>query len=161
VKHPIIVSHIEIREQVGEENIFIFGLTVEQVRAQKSAGAYHPWELYRTSPTVRRVLDAFRDGRFCPDARGRHDWVYRKLLAGGEQYFHVADLESYLEAHEAAGRLYRERPAWAAKAIRNVARVPLAWSRLHSLYTICCFSGHRPSSPVGRACRSLRTAGFG
>jgi glycogen phosphorylase len=116
-------ANIEIREQVGEENIFIFGLTVEQVRDLKSAGAYHPWEIYRTSPTVRRVLDAFRDGRFCPDARGRHDWVYRKLLAGGEQYLHVADLESYLQAHAAAGRLYRERPAWAAKAIRNVTRV--------------------------------------
>jgi glycogen phosphorylase len=116
-------ANIEIRELVGAENIFIFGLTVDQVRALRSAGAYHPWEIYRGSAAVRRVLDAFRDGRFCPDARGRHDWVYRKLLASGEQYFHVADLESYLQAHDAAARLYRDRPSWATKAILNVARV--------------------------------------
>jgi starch phosphorylase len=116
-------ANVEIGEQVGRENIFIFGLTVEQVRALKAAGAYHPWEIYRQSAAVRRVLDAFRDGRFCPDSPGRHDWVYRKLLGDGETYLHVADLESYLQAHAEASALYADRPAWATRAIRNVARV--------------------------------------
>jgi starch phosphorylase len=116
-------ANIEIREQVGPENIFIFGLTVEQVRAQRASGGYHPWEIYRQSAAVRRVLDAFRESRFCRATPGRHDWIYRKLLADGEQYFHVADLEAYLRAHEEASRLYRDRAAWAGRAILNVARV--------------------------------------
>jgi glycogen phosphorylase len=116
-------ANIEIHDQVGAENIFIFGLTVDQVRALRASGGYHPWEIYRQSATVRRVLDAFRESRFCRTTPGRHDWIYRKLLADGEQYFHVADLESYFRAHEEASRLYRDRPAWATKAILNVARV--------------------------------------
>jgi starch phosphorylase len=116
-------ANIEIGEQVGAENIFIFGLTVEQVRAAKAAGSYHPWEIYQRSPAVRRVLDAFRDGRFCPGTPGRHDWIYRKLLADGEQYFHVADMESYFRTHAEASRVYRDRPSWATKAVLNVARV--------------------------------------
>jgi starch phosphorylase len=114
-------ANIEIREEVGADNIFIFGLTVEQVRATRAAG-YRPEEVYRRSAVVRRVLDALRDGRFCPRQPNRHAWVVQRLLALGEQYFHLADLESYLAAHEAAARLYRDRPAWDRKAILNVAR---------------------------------------
>jgi len=114
-------ANIEIREEVGADNIFIFGLTVEQVRAARAAG-YRPEEVYRRSAVVRRVLDALRDGRFCPRQPNRHAWVAQRLLAAGEQYFHLADLESYLEAHEAAARLYRDRAAWDRKAILNVAR---------------------------------------
>src|SRR5262249_35441880 len=99
------------------------GLTVEQVRAAKAAGSYHPWEIYQRSPAVRRVLDAFRDGRFCPGTPGRHDWIYRKLLADGEQYFHVADMDSYFRTHAEASRLYRPGPSWATRAVLNVARV--------------------------------------
>ncbi len=114
-------ANIEIKEEVGAENIFIFGLTVEQVRAARAAG-YKPDELYRRSGTVKRVIDALRDGRFCPREPKRHAWVAEKLLAFGEQYFHLADLESYLEAQETAARLYRDRTAWTQKAILNVAR---------------------------------------
>jgi starch phosphorylase len=116
-------ANIEIREEVGAENIFIFGLTVPEIRQLKSAGVYRPVEIYQSNAAVRRVMDAFRDSRFCPQAPGQHAWVYQKLLADGEQYFHLADLGSYTQAHEEAGRLYRNRTAWAAKAILNVARV--------------------------------------
>ena len=114
-------ANIEIREEVGADNIFIFGLTVDEVRTARAAG-YRPGEVYRKSPAVRRVMDALRSGRFCPGQRERHAWVAQRLLADGEQYFHLADLDSYLEAHEAAARLYRDRAAWSAKAILNVAR---------------------------------------
>jgi starch phosphorylase len=115
-------ANIEIREEVGAENIFIFGNDVPGIRRLRAAGAYNPWEVCERSPSVRRVLESFRDNRFCQSTPGRHEWVYRKLLTAGEQYFHLADLESYLKAHEDVGRLYRNRSAWAAKAILNVAR---------------------------------------
>jgi starch phosphorylase len=113
-------ANIEIKEEVGADNIFIFGLTVDQVRGARAG--YRPEEVYRRSAAVRRVLDALRDSRFCQRQPGRHNWVVQRLLAAGEQYFHLADLDSYLEAHEAAARLYRDRAAWTAKAILNVAR---------------------------------------
>jgi glycogen phosphorylase len=117
-------ANIEIGEEVGAENIFIFGLTVPQVRQIRSEGMYRPREIYNSNPAVRRVMDAFKESRFCTaDTRGSHEWVYHKLLADGEQYFHLADLGSYIQAHEEAGRLYRNRTAWATKAILNVARV--------------------------------------
>ncbi|MCI0455968.1 MAG: glycogen/starch/alpha-glucan phosphorylase [Gemmataceae bacterium] len=116
-------ANIEIREEVGEENIFIFGLTVEQIRQARRAGPYRPWEYCQRDPQVRRILDSFREGRFCPGAPGRHDWIYHKLLAEGEPYLHLADLGSYLQAHDDSARLYQDRPAWAERAIRNVARV--------------------------------------
>ena len=114
-------ANIEIGEEVGADNIFIFGMTVAEVRVARAAG-YRPEELYRSSPAVRRVIDALRDNRFCPRQPGRHTWAAQRLLGAGEQYFHLADLESYLKAHEAAAVLYADRTAWVEKAILNVAR---------------------------------------
>jgi starch phosphorylase len=116
-------ANIEIREEVGAENFFLFGMTVAQVRALQARGPYRPQEIYERSATVRRIIDAFQANLFCPKSPGQHAWVAQKLLAVNERYLHLADLESYMEAHAAAGKLYRDRRAWAAAAIRNVARV--------------------------------------
>jgi starch phosphorylase len=115
-------ANIEIREEVGDENIFIFGLTVPQVRQLKREGNYRPQEIYDRDPSVRRILDAFRDNRFCPRSPGQHAWVPTKLLAANEQYLHLADLPAYLQVHDDLASLYRDRPAWLQKAILNVAR---------------------------------------
>jgi starch phosphorylase len=115
-------ANIEIREEVGPENIFIFGHDVPGIRKLRASGAYRPWEICQRNASVRRVMESFRDGRFCTDGRGRHEWVWRKLLTDGEQYFHLADLESYLAIHEEAGRLYRDRNTWVTRTILNVAR---------------------------------------
>src|SRR5262249_34582173 len=116
-------ANIEIREQVGPENVFIFGLTVEEIRRRRAQGPYRPGEVYRRSADVRRVLDAFRGERFSPGAPRRHERVYHRLLSEGGPYYHLADLESALAAHDEATALYRDRPAWAGKAVLNVARV--------------------------------------
>src|SRR5262245_8795983 len=115
-------ANIEIREEVGEDNIFIFGLTVPEVRRLRAEGPYRPLDIYRREAEVRRILDSFRECRFCPRTPGMHDWVPRKLLAENEAYLHLADLPSYLRAHEAVGRLYADPAAWVTKAILNVAR---------------------------------------
>jgi starch phosphorylase len=115
-------ANIEIRQEVGPDNIFIFGLTVEQVRLQKSQG-YHPRDIYERNPEIHRILDTFKSSRFCPRSPGQHEWVYQKLLADGEQYLHLADLESYLKTQKDVARLYADQPAWLTKAILNVARM--------------------------------------
>ncbi|MCX7701070.1 MAG: glycogen/starch/alpha-glucan phosphorylase [Gemmataceae bacterium] len=114
-------ANIEIREEVGPENIFIFGLTVEQVQSLR--GHYRPEDYCRQSESVRRVVQALREGRFAGGMPSRHDWVVQKLLAPGEKYLHLADLDSYLAAHDAAGDLFLDSESWTTKAILNVARI--------------------------------------
>jgi starch phosphorylase len=116
-------ANIEIRAEVGADNIFIFGLTVQEVRQLRAAGAYHPWAICQNNAAIRRVLEAFRTNRYCWRTPGQHEWVYHRLLSDGEQYFHLADLESYVAAHDQAARLYQDRSAWARKAILNTARI--------------------------------------
>jgi glycogen phosphorylase len=116
-------ANIEIREEVGPENIFIFGLTVEEIGRLRHADAYRPGDVYQQFPHAQRILDALRDGRFCAHRLGAHEWLFHKLIAPGEPYFHLADLESYLQTHDQAGRVFEDRPAWAQKAILNTARI--------------------------------------
>jgi starch phosphorylase len=115
-------ANIEIREEVGADNVFIFGLTVPQSRQLQQAGTYQPREIYERDPRVRRVLEALRDSRFCPRSPGQHAWVWDKLLAVREMHFHLADLPSYLDVQDEVAGLYRHPTAWRAKAILNVAR---------------------------------------
>jgi glycogen phosphorylase len=116
-------ANIEIRDAVGAENIFIFGLTVEQIQKMKASGSYNPWDYYMRNAQARRVMDSFKSNRFCPRRPGSHEWVSQKLLTKGEQYFHLADLDSYLATHETAARLFRDRTAWTVKVILNTARM--------------------------------------
>src|SRR5204862_1572309 len=101
-------ANVEIREEVGPENIFIFGLTVEEIADLKARGSYRPADLYASDPAIRRVLDALDGDRFSPGARGRFDWVRRNLVDGGDPYFHLADFAAYRAAQAQAGREYRE-----------------------------------------------------
>jgi len=116
-------ANIEIREEVGAENFFLFGLTVEQVRHLQRTGGYRPAEVAQRNRYVGRILTAFDEGRFCRDEPDRHHWVAQRLLVPMEQYFHLADLEPYLTAQQEVSGLYQQRAAWARKAILNVARV--------------------------------------
>ncbi len=115
-------ANIEIREEVGPENIFIFGNTVEGIEKLRAEGR-QPRTFYDASPTIRRILDAFRGDRLSPGEPGKFGWVFRTLVEEWDPFFHLADLESYLAAQEAVGKLYQDRNAWARKAILNVARV--------------------------------------
>jgi starch phosphorylase len=116
-------ANIEIRQEVGAENFFLFGLTVDQVRQLQRAGSYRPAEIAQRNRYIGRILTALDQGRFCPDQPDRHRWVAQRLLTPMEQYFHIADLESYLTAQQEVSGLYQQRQAWARKAILNVARV--------------------------------------
>jgi starch phosphorylase len=115
-------ANIEIREEVGADNVFIFGKTVAQIEELRARGS-RPREFYDRSPVIRRILDAFRGDRLSPGEPGRFGWVFQTLVEQPDPYFHLADLEAYLAAQEEAARLYQDRHAWARKAILNVARM--------------------------------------
>jgi len=115
-------ANVEIRDEVGVENIFIFGNTVEQIETLRREGR-HPRQFYDASPIIRRVMDAFRGDRLSPGEPGRFYWVYQTLVEQWDPYFHLADFEAYLAAHEQVAKLFADPHAWAKKAILNVARM--------------------------------------
>ena len=113
-------ANIEIREQVGDENIFIFGLKTPEVAAAKQAG-YQPLRIYESHAQIKAVLDAIAGGQFCPDEPGRYRALVDSLLWGGDHYMLLADFDSYVATQAQVDALYRDPAAWAKKAIANVA----------------------------------------
>jgi len=113
-------ANIEIRQQVGDDNIFIFGLSTAQVAAERAAG-YQPMRIYENNPVLKAVLDAVGGGAFSADEPGRYRGLVDSLLWGGDHYLLLADFDSYLAAQARVDALYRDREAWAVKAIHNVA----------------------------------------
>ncbi|MCG6533253.1 MAG: glycogen/starch/alpha-glucan phosphorylase [Syntrophales bacterium LBB04] len=116
-------ANIEIREEVGEENIYIFGLTIEEIEEMRRTGSYNPWEYYNRYPEIRRVLDALRDDRFSPREPCLFRWIGEKILNEGDFYYHLADFPQYLAAQKRVGEDYRNPNVWTQKAILNVARI--------------------------------------
>jgi len=116
-------ANIEIMEEVGEPNIYIFGLTPDDVRWYKEQGSYNPRDLYNENPMLRRVMDSLATDRFCPEEQGLFRWIVDEILDRGDRYFHMADLPSYIEASHRAEKDYLDAATWARKAILNVARV--------------------------------------
>jgi starch phosphorylase len=115
-------ANIEIAEEVGQENIFIFGKTVDEISALNESGA-HPRELYDGSDMLQRVMNVFLTDRLSPGDPGRYKWVFDKLVDHRDPYHHLADLGAYIGAHHKAGELYDDRAEWARRAILNVARM--------------------------------------
>ena len=113
-------ANIEIMEQVGEQNIFIFGATTPQVADIRARG-YQPRQIYETNPELRQVLDQIRDGVFSPDEPGRFQALFDLLVNFGDHYLLLADFASYMEAQDRVDDLYRQHDEWTRRAILNVA----------------------------------------
>ncbi|HEX9305972.1 MAG TPA: glycogen/starch/alpha-glucan phosphorylase [Anaeromyxobacter sp.] len=114
-------ANVEIREEVGPENFFLFGLTVEQVNALKKRG-YDPWEWYRNDRRLKRVLDALSGDVFSPHEPGLFRPIVDSLLNGGDPYLVLADFAAYLACQEEVDEAYGDRERWTRMAILNVAR---------------------------------------
>ena len=110
---------IEMAEEAGEENFFLFGLTAEQVAA--SRGWYNPHWHYDNEPETRAALDPIFSDHFSRNEPGVFTPLRDALLTHGDYYMHLADLKSYLEADQRLRDLYADPDAWARKAILNVA----------------------------------------
>ncbi len=110
---------IEMAQEAGEENFFLFGLTADQVEG--SRGWYNPYWHYDHEPETRAALDLIFSNHFSRNEPGVFEPLRQTLLTGGDHYMHLADLRSYLEAQDRLGALYADQDAWARKAILNVA----------------------------------------
>jgi starch phosphorylase len=115
-------ANVEIQQEVGSENIYIFGLTVAEVDQQVRNRSYHPQIIYEQNERIRRVIDALNSDRFNVKEPDIFRPICHKLLQPGEQYFHLADLPSYIGTKEKLLSDYRDTEEWRRRAILNIAR---------------------------------------
>jgi starch phosphorylase len=110
---------IEMADAAGEENFFLFGLNAEQVA--DSRGWYRPQWHYDNEPETRATLDLIASNHFSRHEPGVLMPILDNLLSGGDYYLHLADLGSYVQAHQRLGNLYGDQQEWSKKAILNIA----------------------------------------
>jgi starch phosphorylase len=110
---------IEMAQEAGEDNFFLFGLTAEQV--QNNRGWYSPVWHYENEPETRQALDLIFTDHFSRDEPGIFAPIRQTLLGRGDYYMHLADLTSYAQAQQRLGKVYADPDAWARMAIANVA----------------------------------------
>ena len=110
---------IEMAQEAGEENLFLFGLTAQQVADSRSW--YNPHWHYDNEPETRAALDLIFSDHFSPNERGVFEPLRDVLLTHGDYYMHLADLKSYLDADRKLLDLYEDREEWARRGILNVA----------------------------------------
>jgi starch phosphorylase len=116
-------ANLEILEEMGEDNMFIFGLKTAEVRTRREQNSYRPREYYARHPRVKRVVDSFLSNLFCPQEPDLFAWIFESLLDANDEHFHLADFIPYVEAQEKAGNTFCDRDRWTRMAIVNVARM--------------------------------------
>jgi glycogen phosphorylase len=115
-------ANVEIMEEVGEDNIFIFGLTTDQVASLRSSG-YDPRIYYDGDAELRHTLDSISRGDFSPEDPHLFAPIVESLLQRGDFYMLLADYRPYVTAQESVNRLFLDKQAWAVKSILNTARM--------------------------------------
>ncbi|MBK5103324.1 MAG: glycogen/starch/alpha-glucan phosphorylase [Burkholderiales bacterium] len=113
-------ANVEIRNEVGEDNIFIFGLTAAEV-AELRASGYRPADYYQANAELRQAIDMIGSGYFSPEEPGRFKPIVDNLLANGDHYLLLADYASYVACQAEVDAAYRDQQQWLRKAILNVA----------------------------------------
>jgi starch phosphorylase len=115
-------ANIEILEEVGEENIFIFGMTAAEVEQRKRNG-YNPWECYHGNNELKVVLDMIGSGYFSPAEPNRYRPIIDTLTLHGDRYMVLADYPAYIASQENVAALYQDQESWSRKAILNTANM--------------------------------------
>ena len=121
-------ANVEMYDEVGADNIFIFGMSAEEVIAHEQHRDYNPMEIYNNDPDIHKVLNQLIDGTFSANDKELFRDLYNSLLnnQGGQtadRYFILADFRSYANEQQKINSYYRNRKAWAKSAILNVAHV--------------------------------------
>ena len=114
-------ANVEIMEEVGDDNIFIFGLTTPEVAATKVN--YNPRDYYNKNANLKQVIDMIGSGFFSPEEPSRYQAIFDNLLNNGDNYLLLADYASYIAKQDEVAKLYQNQEEWSRKAILNVARM--------------------------------------
>ncbi len=115
-------ANVEIREEVGDGNIFIFGLTADEVGSLAARG-YNPWDFYNRDEELRVVVDWLGSNYFTPQEGPAFSLVHDSLLKGGDPFMVLADFRAYSDCQARVDAAYRDKAKWARMALLNTARV--------------------------------------
>lgn len=117
-------ANVEIYEEVGADNIIIFGLSSEETARMSSEHSYNPWDVYHSDERVKRIMDSLVDGTFSPSNPDIFRDIYYSLLGNdrSDEYFVLKDFASYVEAQERLEKMYKDKEAWAKMAVINTAK---------------------------------------
>ena len=115
-------ANVEMLEHVGEENIFIFGNTTEEVEALRRKG-YSPRQYYEEDEELRQVLTQIATGVFSPDEPSRYRDLVDSLINFGDHYQVLADYRSYVDCQDRVDELYRQQEKWTCVAMHNIANM--------------------------------------
>ncbi len=117
-------ANVEIHDEVGEENIIIFGLSSEDTSRMSREHSYNPWDVYHSDERVRRIMESLVDGTFSPSNPELFRDIYNSLLGSdrSDEYFVLKDFASYVEAQERLERMYKYKDDWARMAVINTAK---------------------------------------
>eukprot|EP00730_Choanoeca_flexa_P012669 TRINITY_DN4505_c0_g1_i1.p1 TRINITY_DN4505_c0_g1~~TRINITY_DN4505_c0_g1_i1.p1 ORF type:complete len:902 (+),score=338.64 TRINITY_DN4505_c0_g1_i1:77-2707(+) len=113
-------ANVEMHERVGDDNIYIFGMRVDDVGKLKADG-YDPLEFYEANPELKKVIDMIRDGYFSPDAKDRFHNLMDTLLVHGDRFCLLKDYDDFAKIQDRISEDYRNEQEWAKRCIINVA----------------------------------------
>ncbi|MFV9509699.1 glycogen/starch/alpha-glucan phosphorylase [Tepidibacillus sp. LV47] len=113
-------ANIEIKDEVGEDNIFIFGLTPQEVLDYYQYGGYRARDLYQSDPRLRKILDQLIDGFFLKEVVD-FKFIYYSLLQENDEFFVLKDFASYADAQKRIDQFYKDQESWIEKSIINIA----------------------------------------
>ncbi|QSF50145.1 MULTISPECIES: glycogen/starch/alpha-glucan phosphorylase [unclassified Thermosynechococcus] len=114
-------ANVEIRQEVGAENFFLFGLTAQEVMSLKAEG-YNPCEYYNSNPMLKKVIDSLISDYFNPREPGLFEPIVSSLL-NEDPYMLLADYQSYVDCQQRVAQAFREKSHWTQMSILNVARM--------------------------------------
>ena len=115
-------ANVEIRDEVGAENFYLFGLTAEEVDERHKNDSHKPWDYYNSDPRIKRVIDALTSGMFTPNEDKNLFAPIMQNIMFKDYYMILADFNSYVAAHEKIAQDYQNELEWAKKALLNIAR---------------------------------------
>lgn len=113
-------ANVEIHEQVGDENIVLFGLLADQVLNYNKYGGYSSAEIYNTDPYIKRVVDDLING-FIPGMDNEGRAIYNSLITYNDEFFVLRDFENYIDAHKRVNTLYKDKDIWNKMSLSNIA----------------------------------------
>ncbi|MEG0452048.1 MAG: glycogen/starch/alpha-glucan phosphorylase, partial [Coprobacillus sp.] len=114
-------ANVEIAEQVGDDNVVIFGLKDNEVNELRRHGQYSAWDYYNNDTHIKRVVDSLVDGTF-HESREEFRMIFDELMNRNDEYFLFADFESYIKAQEKINDLYKDRAVWSKMCLVNIAK---------------------------------------
>jgi starch phosphorylase len=115
-------ANIEMHEEIGSENIVIFGMTANEVLEYYAHGGYNAWDVYNSDPRLKRILDSLVDGTYTKGHKDKYRNLFNYLLINNDEYFVLKDFAAYVEAQNKIDTLFKDPSTWQKMCLHNIAK---------------------------------------